>query len=45
MNASKQVTKENEFNQANVFGEGEDNVMFAQYFEGNSYINLLTNPG
>lgn len=45
MNASKQVTKENEFNQANVFGKGEDNVMFAQYFEGNSYINLLTNPG
>lgn len=34
-----------EFDVQNVFGKGEDNVHFAQYFHGNSFLNLLTNPG
>lgn len=27
-----------------VFGQGEPNVNFAQYFIGNSYLKPLTNP-
>jgi quercetin dioxygenase-like cupin family protein len=34
-----------EFDQINVFGQGEPNVNYAQYFIGNSYLNPLTNPG
>jgi quercetin dioxygenase-like cupin family protein len=34
-----------EFDQVNIFGQGEPNVNFAQYFIGNSYLNPLTNPG
>jgi quercetin dioxygenase-like cupin family protein len=34
-----------EFDQMNIFGQGEPNVNFAQYFIGNSYLNPLTNPG
>jgi quercetin dioxygenase-like cupin family protein len=34
-----------EFDQVNVFGQGEPNVNYAQYFIGNSYLNPLTNPG
>lgn len=30
-----------EFNKENVFGIGEPNVNFAQYFIGNSYLNPL----
>jgi quercetin dioxygenase-like cupin family protein len=34
-----------EFDQVNVFGQGEPNVNYAQYFIGNSYLNPLTTPG
>lgn len=38
------ITDKNEFEQANVFGSGEANTGFAQYFIGNSYLKPLTNP-
>lgn len=31
-----------QFDEANVFGQGVPNDMFAQYFVGNSYLNPLT---
>lgn len=31
-----------QFDEANVFGQGIPNDMFAQYFAGNSYLNPLT---
>ena len=34
-----------EFDAANVFGTGMPNAMFAPYFIGESYLNLLTKPG
>jgi quercetin dioxygenase-like cupin family protein len=34
-----------EFDAQNIFGQGEPNVNFAQYFIGNSYLNPLTKPG
>jgi quercetin dioxygenase-like cupin family protein len=34
-----------EFNAKNIFGQGQPNVNYAQYFIGNSYLNPLTNPG
>lgn len=36
---------EAEFNKVNVFGKGQDNVNFAQYFTGASFLNPLTEPG
>lgn len=36
---------EKEFDKVNVFGKGQDNVAYAQYFIGNSYLNPLTQPG
>lgn len=33
-----------EFEKANMFGKGNLNEAFAQYFIGNSYLNPLTNP-
>ncbi|MFZ7104085.1 MAG: cupin domain-containing protein [Peptococcaceae bacterium] len=33
------------FDKENVFGKGEANVMFAQYFVGESFLNPLTVPG
>ena len=30
-----------EFGKINIFGQGEPNVNFAQYFTGNSYLNPL----
>jgi quercetin dioxygenase-like cupin family protein len=33
-----------EFDAKNIFGQGEPNVNYAQYFIGNSYLNPLTNP-
>ena len=39
------INNEKEFEQANVFGKGMDNTMFAQYFVGNSYLNPLVKPG
>lgn len=35
---------EAEFNKVNVFGKGQDNVNFAQYFTGASFLNPLTEP-
>lgn len=32
------------FDKANVFGLGQENTAFAQYFIGNSYLNPLTKP-
>lgn len=36
---------EAEFNKVNVFGKGQENTMFAQYFIGNSFLNSLTEYG
>ena len=33
-----------EFESANVFGMGNPNDAYAQYFVGNSFLNPLTNP-
>lgn len=33
-----------EFDKENVFGLGEENINYAQYFIGKSYLNPLTNP-
>lgn len=33
-----------EFNKLNIFGLGKDNIEFAKYFVGNSYLNPLTDP-
>ena len=33
------------FDQQNMFGQGQANTAFAQYFIGNSYLNPLTRPG
>ena len=34
-----------EFDKVNVFGLGVPNTMFAKYFIGESYLNLLSKPG
>lgn len=34
----------NEFNKINVFGLGQPNDAFAEYFTGSSYLNPLTDP-
>ncbi len=34
--------KKEEFDKNNIFGLGEPNINFAQYFIGNSYLNPLT---
>lgn len=36
---------ESEFQKVNVFGKGQDNVNFAQYFTGVSFLNPLTEFG
>ena len=36
--------KKEEFDKANMFGEGKPNTGYAQYFIGNSYLNALTDP-
>ena len=36
---------EKQFETVNVFGKGQPNEAFAQYFIGNSYLNPLTVPG
>ena len=33
------------FDQQNVFGQGQENTGFAQYFIGTSYLNSLTKAG
>lgn len=40
----KYLSKE-EFDKDNVFGLGNPNSAYAQYFTGNSYLNPLTEPG
>lgn len=39
------VISEEMFEKENVFGRGEANTAFAQYFVGDSYLNPLTVPG
>ncbi len=39
------IANAEEFDRENVFGKGMDNVNFAQYFTGNSFLNFLTDPG
>lgn len=36
---------EESFRKENLFGLGQENRAFAQYFTGNSYLNPLTVPG
>lgn len=38
------MNKKEEFDKENVFGLGKENVDFAKYFIGKSYLNPLTNP-
>lgn len=33
-----------EFDKQNVFGKGQENTAFAQYFVGDSSLNSLTKP-
>ena len=37
-------TDKTEFNKANIFGIGNPNDAYAQYFVGNSYLNPLVDP-
>ena len=39
------VNSKEEFDKSNVFGLGDANAAFAEYFIGNSYLNPLTVPG
>ena len=39
------IHSKEEFQRQNVFGLGEPNSAYAQYFSGNSYLNPLTVPG
>lgn len=39
------ISSKEEFNRQNVFGLGQENTAYAQYFIGNSYLNPLTVPG
>ena len=39
------VQNEVQFNEVNVFGKGQPNDAFAQYFIGHSFLNPLTIPG
>lgn len=38
------IFNKDDFEKANVFGTGEPNSGFAQYFIGNSFLNPLTTP-
>ncbi len=38
------ITSEKEFDRENIFGKGQVNTSFAQYFTGKSYLNPLTVP-
>ena len=37
------ILNEAEFNKANIFGKGQPNVAYAQYFSGASFLNPLKN--
>jgi quercetin dioxygenase-like cupin family protein len=39
------IMNEDEFNKENIFGKGQANTMFAQYFIGESFLKPLTVPG
>lgn len=39
------ISNKEEFEKINVFGTGAENVNFAQYFTGESFLNPLTQPG
>ena len=39
------IGSKEEFDRQNVFGLGNENSAFAQFFIGNSYLNPLTVPG
>ena len=39
------VNNKEEFDKQNIFGMGEANTAFADYFIGNSFLNPLTHPG
>lgn len=39
------MMNENEFEKENVFGKGMENINFAKYFIGNSYLNPLVVQG
>lgn len=39
------IMNDEEFDKENVFGKGQENTMFAEYFVGDSFLNLLTMPG
>lgn len=38
------ITNKEEFEKQNVFGTGNANTAYAQYFTGESFLNPLTNP-
>lgn len=38
------ISSQQNFEKANVFGTGKENVDYAEYFVGNSYLNPLTDP-
>lgn len=38
------ITNKEEFEKQNVFGMGNANTAYAQYFIGESFLNPLTNP-
>ena len=38
------IIDEKQFDKVNVFGKGQPNVAYAQYFSGASYLNPLTDP-
>ena len=38
------IINKDEFEKLNMFGTGEENTAFAQYFIGNSFLNPLTDP-
>lgn len=39
------ISREADFDRQNVFGKGDPNAAYAQYFVGNSFLNPLTQPG
>ena len=39
------ISDKAQFDKINVFGKGEPNKAFAQYFTGESFLNPLTTPG
>ena len=38
------IMNKEEFDKQNVFGLGQENTAYAQYFIGDSFLNPLTNP-